>query len=51
MPILVVIGDYYIFGEVDKRDGDIKRLIRDFTVNSNKDLDELVMYHPDMLGR
>jgi len=51
LPILVVIGDYYIFGEVDKHDGDIKRLIRDFTVNSSKDLDELVMYHPDMLGR
>jgi hypothetical protein len=51
MPILLVIGDYYIFGEVDKHDGDIKRLIRDFTVNSSKDLDELVMYHPDMLGR
>jgi hypothetical protein len=26
-------------------------LIRDFTVNSSKDLDELVMYHPDLLGR
>jgi hypothetical protein len=51
MPILLVIGDYYIFGEVDKHDGDIKRLIRDFTVNSSKDLDELVMYHPDMLGK
>ena len=51
MPILVVIGDYYIFGEIDKHDGDIKRLIRDFTVNSSKDLDDLVMYHPDMLGR
>jgi hypothetical protein len=51
MPILLVIGDYYIFGEVDKHDGDIKRLIRDFTVNSSKDLDELVMNHPDMLGR
>jgi hypothetical protein len=50
MPILLVIGDYYIFGEVDKHDGDIKRLIRDFTVNSSKDLDELVMNHPDMLG-
>jgi hypothetical protein len=51
MPILVVIGDYYIFGEVDKHAGDVKRLIRDFTVNSSKDLDELLMSHPDMLGR
>jgi hypothetical protein len=51
MPILVVIGDYYIFGEVDKHDGGIKRMIRDFAVNSSKDLDELMMYHPDLLGR
>jgi hypothetical protein len=50
MPILVVVGDYYIFGEVDK-DGGINRLIRDFRINSSKDLDELVMYHPDLLGR
>jgi hypothetical protein len=50
MPILVVVGDYYIFAEVDK-DGGINRLVRDFRVNSSKDLDELVMYHPDMLGR
>jgi hypothetical protein len=50
MPILVVVGDYYIFGEVDK-DGGINRLIRDFRVNSSKDLDELVMYHSDMVGR
>ena len=49
MPILVVVGDYYIFGEIEH--GDVKRLIRDFAVNSSKDLDELVMYHPDMLGR
>jgi len=49
MPILLVVGDYYIFGEVEH--GDIKRLIRDFAVNSSKDLDELLMYHPDMLGR
>ena len=31
MPILVVVGDYYIFGELDEH-GDIKRLVRDFTV-------------------
>jgi hypothetical protein len=49
MPILLVVGDYYIFGEVEH--GDVKRMIRDFAVNSSKDLDELIMYHPDLLGR
>jgi hypothetical protein len=36
----LVLGDYYIFGERDK-DGEVQRLIRDFTVNSRDDLDML----------
>ena len=31
MPVLVVVGDYYIFGELDAH-GDVERLVRDFTV-------------------
>ena len=50
LPILVVVGDYYIFGELDAR-GDVERLVRDFAVNSSKDLDELIMYEPDLLAR
>ena len=50
LPILVVVGDYYIFGEVDES-GDVDRLVRDFTVNSSKELDELMMYDPQLLGR
>jgi hypothetical protein len=50
LPILVVVGDYYIFGEVDGN-GDVERLVRDFTVNSSKELDELVMYDQDLLGK
>jgi hypothetical protein len=50
MPVLVVVGDYYIFGELDKN-GDVKRLVRDFSVNSSKELDELIMYDPTLLGR
>lgn len=49
-PILIVTGDYYIFGELDGR-GDIRRLVRDFAVNSSRDLDELIMYDTDLLGR
>jgi hypothetical protein len=50
MPVLVVVGDYYIFGELDKH-GDVKRLVRDFSVNSSKELDELMMYDPSLIGR
>jgi hypothetical protein len=50
MPILVVVGDYYIFGELDEH-GDVQRLVRDFAVNSGKELDELMMYDPQLLGR
>jgi hypothetical protein len=50
LPILVVVGDYYIFGELDDN-GDVERLVRDFDVNSSKELDEKVMYDTELLGR
>lgn len=36
-PILVLVGDYYIFGEVNAQ-GDIARLVREFDVNSAEEL-------------
>jgi hypothetical protein len=50
LPILVVVGDYYIFGELNP-DGEVDRLVRNFAVNSSKDLDELMMYQPALQGR
>jgi hypothetical protein len=47
IPLLVVVGDYYIFGELDDY-GNVRRLIRDFDINSAKDLDELFMYTPEL---
>jgi hypothetical protein len=47
MPILVVVGDYYIFGERDEH-GDIKRLVRDFNVGSRAELDELMKRDPKL---
>jgi hypothetical protein len=38
LPIQLVLGDYYIFGERDGGDG-IRRLIRDFDINSRQDLE------------
>lgn len=37
-PILIVIGDYYIFGELDQT-GNIARMVREFDINSQADLD------------
>jgi hypothetical protein len=47
MPILVVVGDYYIFGERDEH-GDIDRLVRDFNVGSRAELDELLKHDPKL---
>jgi hypothetical protein len=46
VPILVVVGDYYIFAELDEY-GDVRRLIRDFSINSVQDLDDLFMFSPE----
>ncbi len=37
-PVLVVLGDYYLFGEIDPVFPEQGRLIRDFRVNSPEDL-------------
>ncbi len=42
LPILVVMGDYYIFGELNE-DGRITRMIRDFNINSSLDLNSRFM--------
>jgi len=50
LPTLVVVGDYYIFGESD--DGiETSRLVREYTVNSREDLDQFIMQHPEKNGR
>ena len=39
--LAIVVGDYYIFGERDAN-GDVARLIREFDVNSAKDLERTI---------
>ncbi|MGQ9427464.1 hypothetical protein ACXYTJ_14545 [Gilvimarinus sp. F26214L] len=46
-PILVVTGDYYIFGELDEA-GNVKRMVRDFGINSRQDLDNLFAEKPEL---
>lgn len=47
MPIMVVMGDYYIFGELDEA-GNVSRMIRDFDINSKQDLDNLFAAEPEL---
>jgi hypothetical protein len=39
-PLLIVVGDYFIFGELDSY-GRISRMVREFNVNSPGDLEDL----------
>jgi len=49
-PVIVVVGDYYIFGDTDHGDGP-KRMIRAFEINSPADLDAWLMDNPQLQGR
>ncbi|MDY6949137.1 MAG: helix-turn-helix domain-containing protein, partial [Pseudomonadota bacterium] len=50
LPIYVVVGDYYIFGEAGD-DMNIRRLVREFDINSPADLREYLYRHPDLSSR
>jgi hypothetical protein len=50
LPILLVVGDYYIYAELDEH-GDVARLIRDFSVGSSRELDERMMNDSTLLSR
>jgi hypothetical protein len=49
-PTLLVLGDYYIFGEIDETAG-VDRLIRQYSINSASDLDDWLMDNPKAMGR
>lgn len=48
-PVTLVVGDYYIFGEVDpaKR---VDRLVREYSINNPLELDDYRMSHPGVRG-
>ena len=50
LPILLVVGDYYIYGELDDH-GDVARLVRDFSVGSSRELDELMKNDTTLMAR
>ncbi len=49
-PVLVVVGDYYIFGDTDGGEAP-RRMIRAFEINSPADLDAWLMDNPQLQGR
>lgn len=49
-PLLIVLGDYYMFGEYEDRLF-LKRLIRDFSINSRNDLLNEYLSQPGMSDR
>lgn len=51
LPIYIVVGDYYIFGELDDASMDVKRLVRDFGINSSTDLEQHLKNNPEQAGR
>lgn len=50
LPIQVVLGDYYIYGEREA-DGSVSRLVRDFDVNSRGDLEQRFLLDPSLMAR
>lgn len=49
-PVLVVVGDYYIFGDTQGAD-EPRRMIRAFDINSPSDLEGLLTQQPELQGR
>ena len=48
--VFVVVGDYYIFGETDDS-MEVKRLVREFDINSPQDLENHMKMNPDLADR
>jgi hypothetical protein len=47
VPITIVVGDYYMLGETDQN-GDVRRLVREFFINSHSDFLEYAELDPQL---
>jgi len=45
LPVTIVVGDYYLLGEVDQA-GEVKRLVREFDINSEADFIDYLELNP-----
>jgi hypothetical protein len=50
LPISIVVGDYYLLGEVDDS-GRVRRLVREFFINSHEDFLDHVELNPELMQR
>ncbi|HEY0686031.1 MAG TPA: hypothetical protein VGD45_27055 [Steroidobacter sp.] len=50
LPITVVVGDYFLLGEVDEA-SNVQRLVREFYINSNQDFLDHLQINPDRMRR
>lgn len=50
LPVTIVVGDYYLMGETDASNG-VRRLVREFFINSHEDFQEHVQLDPDLMRR
>jgi hypothetical protein len=48
-PIVILLGDYYIFGATDGT-MEVQRLIREFSINSREELSEYLQTNPRKIG-
>jgi hypothetical protein len=51
LPIYIVVGDYYIYGELDDEGIQVHRLVRDFDINSPTDLEQYLKNNPEQVAR
>lgn len=49
--VFVVVGDYYIFGETDEATMEVRRLVREFDINSRQDLENHMKVNPDLADK
>ena len=48
LPIMLVVGDYFLLGEVDEADH-VRRLVREFFINSDQDFLHRVQLNPQLM--
>lgn len=51
LPLVIVVGDYYLFGDTGHEGMEVERLVREFSINSRDDLYAYMMRHPEDSGR
>lgn len=51
LPVYIVVGDYYIFGELDDNSMEVQRLVREYEINSPTDLEQHLKNNPELAAR